>query len=61
MTILYIDSNILGGHSASRLLSGAIVVRQLALHPGYLRGLYVDGACRPACRGGAAPSFHTQG
>jgi FMN-dependent NADH-azoreductase len=33
MTILHIDSSILGGHSVSRLLSAAIVARQQALHP----------------------------
>jgi FMN-dependent NADH-azoreductase len=33
MTILHIDSSILGGYSVSRSLSTAIVARQLALHP----------------------------
>lgn len=34
MTILHIDSSILGSHSASRELSAAIVERESALHPG---------------------------
>lgn len=34
MTLLHIDSSILGDHSISRALSAAIVNRQLALHPG---------------------------
>lgn len=34
MTILHLDSSILGGHSASRSLSALIVARQLLLHPG---------------------------
>lgn len=33
MTILHIDSSILGGHSVSRSLSAAIVARQQVLHP----------------------------
>ena len=34
MTILHIDSSILGGYSVSRALSADIVARQKALHPG---------------------------
>ena len=33
MTILHIDSSILGGHSVSRALSAEIVARQRVLHP----------------------------
>jgi FMN-dependent NADH-azoreductase len=45
MTILHIDSSILGGYSVSRALSSAIVARQLALRPGskvIYRDLVVD-------------------
>ncbi|MCA6999715.1 FMN-dependent NADH-azoreductase [Dickeya solani] len=34
MSILHIDSSILGSHSVSRLLSADIVARQLNIHPG---------------------------
>jgi FMN-dependent NADH-azoreductase len=34
MQLLHIDSSVLGTNSASRELSGAIVAKQLALHPG---------------------------
>jgi FMN-dependent NADH-azoreductase len=34
MTILHIDSSILGAYSVSRALSAEIVAKQLALHPG---------------------------
>ena len=46
-TILHIDSSILGGYSASRALSAAIVARQKALHPGaevIYRDLVADAA-----------------
>lgn len=47
MTILHIDSSILGGYSVSRMLSSEIVARQKALHP-YAKVIYrdlvVDGA-----------------
>lgn len=47
MTILHIDSSILGGYSVSRSLSAAIVARQQVLHPGsqvIYRDLVVDAA-----------------
>jgi FMN-dependent NADH-azoreductase len=47
MTILHIDSSILGGYSVSRSLSAEIVARQQALHPGsrvIYRDLVVDAA-----------------
>ena len=47
MTILHIDSSILGGYSVSRSLSAAIVARQQALHPVskvIYRDLVVDSA-----------------
>ena len=47
MTILHIDSSILGGYSVSRSLSADIVARQQALHPGsrvIYRDLVVDAA-----------------
>ena len=47
MTILHIDSSILGGYSVSRSLSADIVIKQLALHPGATvvrRDLVVDAA-----------------
>jgi FMN-dependent NADH-azoreductase len=47
MTILHIDSSILGGYSVSRTLSADIVARQRALHPDadvIYRDLVVDAA-----------------
>ena len=47
MTILHIDSSILGGYSVSRSLSAEIVARQQALHPAskvIYRDLVVDAA-----------------
>lgn len=47
MTILHIDSSILGGYSVSRSLSAAIVARQQELHPDaevVYRDLVVDAA-----------------
>jgi FMN-dependent NADH-azoreductase len=47
MTILHIDSSILGGYSVSRSLSAAIVARQQTLHPEskvIYRDLVVDAA-----------------
>jgi FMN-dependent NADH-azoreductase len=47
MIILHLDSSILAGHSASRLLSAQIVARQQSLHPDatvIYRDLAVDGA-----------------
>lgn len=47
MTILHIDSSILGGYSVSRALSAEIVARQLELNPGsdvVTRDLVVDAA-----------------
>lgn len=47
MTILHIDSSILGGYSVSRKLSAAIVARQKTLHPGtevIYRDLVADAA-----------------
>jgi FMN-dependent NADH-azoreductase len=47
MTILHIDSSILGGYSVSRALSAEIVARQQALHPGakvIYRDLVADAA-----------------
>src|SRR5262245_46431354 len=47
VTILHIDSSILGGHSVSRALSADIVTKQLKLHPGakvIRRDLVVDAA-----------------
>jgi FMN-dependent NADH-azoreductase len=47
MTILHIDSSILGGYSVSRILSSEIVARQSALRPGaniVYRDLAVDTA-----------------
>ena len=47
MTILHIDSSILGGHSVSRSLSAGIVARQKALYPDadvIYRDLAVDAA-----------------
>jgi FMN-dependent NADH-azoreductase len=47
MTILHIDSSILGGYSVSRMLTADIVAKQLALHPGtrvIRRDLVVDAA-----------------
>ncbi|MDB5526994.1 MAG: FMN-dependent NADH-azoreductase [Devosia sp.] len=47
MTILHIDSSILGGYSVSRSLSADIVARQQTLHPGskiIYRDLVVDDA-----------------
>ncbi|MBX5204050.1 NAD(P)H-dependent oxidoreductase [Rhizobium sp. NZLR1] len=47
MTILHIDSSILGGYSVSRTLSADIVTKQLALHPGasvIRRDLVIDAA-----------------
>jgi FMN-dependent NADH-azoreductase len=41
MTILHIDSSILGGYSVSRALSAEIVARRQALHPGS-RVIYRD-------------------
>ena len=34
MQLLHIDSRVLGGNSASRVLSAEIVARQAALYPG---------------------------
>jgi len=34
MQLLHIDSSVLGGNSASRVLSAEIVARQAALYPG---------------------------
>ena len=64
MTILHIDSSILGGYSVSRTLSADIVARQLALHPGSAvvrRDLVADAALHLgpdhlAVFQGAAPS-----
>lgn len=47
MTILHIDSSILGGYSVSRALSAEIVAKQQALHPGtkvIYRDLVADAA-----------------
>jgi FMN-dependent NADH-azoreductase len=47
MTILHIDSSILGGYSVSRALTAEIVAKQQALHPDskvIRRDLLVDGA-----------------
>jgi FMN-dependent NADH-azoreductase len=47
MTILHIDTSILGGYSVSRTLSADIVARQQALHPGsrvIYRDLVIDSA-----------------
>ena len=46
MTILHIDSSILGGNSVSRTLTAQIVERQKALHP-ELEVVYLDLAARP--------------
>ena len=64
MTILHIDSSILGGYSVSRTLSADIVAKQLKLHPGAAvirRDLVVDAALHLsgdhlAVFQGAAPS-----
>jgi FMN-dependent NADH-azoreductase len=46
MTLLHIDSSILGPHSVSRLLSAAIVEQQRILHPG-IEVVYRDLAAAP--------------
>jgi FMN-dependent NADH-azoreductase len=46
MTILHIDSSILGANSISRALTAQIVERQNALHP-ELEVVYLDLAARP--------------
>ena len=65
MTILHIDSSILGGYSVSRALTAEIVAKQQALHPDskvIRRDLLVDGAMHLSdahiaiLRGGAVDS-----
>ena len=68
MTLLHVDSSILGPHSVSRLLSAEIVDQQRKLHPG-IEVVYRDMAADPvmhlspahiAAFQGAAPDHAVQ-
>ncbi len=60
MTLLHIDSSILGDHSASRALSAEIVARQAALHPG-IEVVYRDLTIDPALHLSGAHMAASQG
>jgi FMN-dependent NADH-azoreductase len=60
MKLLHLDSSILGSNSVSRGLSGEIVARQVALHPG-IEVIYRDLAANPPLHLSAAHLAAWQG